>query len=69
MKTIEMLKQEFVEHIATIDKRKMSIYELCNYADLLHKADELFKPSYAEIMPSFTTSPLFGMCAGKKEEV
>lgn len=67
MKTIETLKQEFVERIAAIGKTKMNIFELCNYADLLKKADELFKPGYADIMANLTASPLMGMCARKKE--
>lgn len=50
MKTVDELKQEFVDHIATLDKSKMSMYELSNYADLLRKADELFAPSYAEMI-------------------
>lgn len=68
MKTIEMLKQEFVDHIATIDKSKMSVYELCSYADLLKKADELFKPRYAEMMTTWANSPLWGCCTSKKED-
>lgn len=68
MKTIENLKQEFVDHIAGIDKSKMTVFELCNYAELLKKADELFKPGYAEIMTTWANSPLWNCCAGKKEE-
>lgn len=68
MKTIENLKQEFVDHIAGIDKSTMSVFELCNYAELLKKTDELFKPGYAEIMTNWVKSPLWNCCAGKKEE-
>ena len=35
----------------------MSMYELCNYADLLRKADELFAPSYAEIIANGALAP------------
>ncbi len=57
MKTVDELKQEFVDHIATLDKSEMSMYELCNYADLLRKADELFAPSYAEIIANGALAP------------
>ena len=57
MKTVDELKQEFVEHIATLDKSEMSMYELCNYADLLRKVDELFAPSYAEMIANGAFSP------------
>lgn len=60
MKTVDELKQEFVNHIATLDKSEMSMYELCNYADLLRKADELFAPSYAEIIANGALAP-FGV--------
>nr|DAM16866.1 MAG TPA: hypothetical protein [Caudoviricetes sp.] len=38
----------------------MSMYELCNYADLLRKADELFAPSYAEMIANGAFAP-FGV--------
>lgn len=62
MKTIADLKQEFVDHIATLDKSSMSLVELGYYADLLHKTDELFKPSYADMMANVALSPfaMFG---------
>lgn len=60
MKTVDGLKQEFVDHIATLDKSEMSMYELCNYADLLRKTDELFAPSYAEMIANGAFSP-FGV--------
>lgn len=50
MKTTAELKQEFVDYIATLDKANMSLVELSAYADLVRKADDLFKPSYAEMM-------------------
>ena len=65
MKTVDELKQKFVDHIATLDKSEMSMYELCNYADLLRKADELFAPSYAEMIANSAFSP-FG--ANQKKE-
>lgn len=57
MKTVDELKQEFVDHIATLDKREMSMYDLSNYADLLRKADELFAPSYAEMIANGSFAP------------
>lgn len=54
MKTIDELKQEFVDHLATMDKSEMSMFELTNYADLLRKANELFAPSYAEMIANGT---------------
>lgn len=66
MKTIETLKQEFVDRISEIDKSNMSIFELCNYAELLKKADELFKPSYMDCITS-AIAPIGSLCAGKKE--
>lgn len=58
MKTTADLKQEFIDHIATLDKANMSLAELSAYADLVRKADDLFKPSYAEMMAN-GLSPLF----------
>ena len=57
MKTVDELKQEFVDHIATLDKSEMSMYDLSNYADLLRKADELFAPSYAEMIANGAFAP------------
>ena len=67
MKTIDELKQEFVDHLAAMDKSKMSMYELTNYADLLHKADALFKPSYTDVLASGFIPP-FAATTWKKEE-
>nr|DAE19853.1 MAG TPA: hypothetical protein [Siphoviridae sp. ctVCm11] len=60
VKTVDELKQEFVEHIATLDKSEMSMYDLSNYADLLRKADELFAPSYAEMIANGAFAPFGG---------
>jgi hypothetical protein len=65
VKTINDLKQELIDHIATLDKSGMGLIELGYYAELLHKADELFKPSYTDMMAGLALSP-FAM-AGKKE--
>nr|DAZ55791.1 MAG TPA: hypothetical protein [Caudoviricetes sp.] len=35
----------------------MSMYDLSNYADLLRKADELFAPSYAEMVANGAFAP------------
>ncbi len=67
MKTINDLKQEFADHIGSLDKTSMSLFELSAYADLLRKTDELFRPSYAETMASGIMAP-FGAILGKKEE-
>jgi hypothetical protein len=67
MKTIDELKQEFVDHLAAMDKSEMSMVELTNYADLLHKADNLFKPSYTDVLASGFISP-FAATTWKKEE-
>lgn len=53
--------------VAGIDKSKMNIYELCNYAELLKKADELFKPSYAETLAGIGISHFGGYCTAKEE--
>lgn len=53
---MEKLKEEFLEHLETMDKSKMSVYDLIAYADLLRKTDELFKPSYPEVMANFASS-------------
>lgn len=58
MKTIDDLKQEFVDHLAAMDKSEMSMFELSNYADLLYKADALFKPSYTDVLASGFIPPL-----------
>jgi hypothetical protein len=67
MKTIDELKQEFVDHLAAMDKFEMSMVELANYADLLHKADALFKPSYTDVLASGFIPP-FAATTWKKEE-
>ncbi len=56
MKTIEELKQEFVNHLAGLDKSQMTLYELSCYVDLLRKADELFKLGYTDVMAELATS-------------
>ena len=66
MRTVNELKTDFVNHLATLDKSKMNIYELGNYADLLRKADDLFKPSYTDLLSNGALSP-FGAIFGKKE--
>lgn len=63
MKTIDELKQEFLDYLATMDKSKMNMFELANYADLLHKTDLLFKPDYVDMfakgfVPSFAATTL-----------
>ena len=67
MKTIETLKQELIDHLAGIDKTKMTVYELSVYAGLLNKVAELYQPTYAEIMAGLAKSP-FTLCAGEKRE-
>jgi hypothetical protein len=67
MKTIDELKQEFVDQLAAMDKSEMSMVELANYADLLHKADALFKPSYTDVLASSFIPP-FAATTWKKEE-
>ena len=57
VKTVDELKLEFVDHIATLDKSEMSMYDLSNYADLLRKADELLAPSYAEMIANGAFAP------------
>lgn len=65
MKTINDLKQEFLDHIATLDKSSMTTYELCTYAELLKKTADLFEPSYMEML-SNGGSPLFSGFAGRR---
>lgn len=65
MKSVNELKQEFVDHIAALDKKAMSLAELSAYADLVRKADDLFKPSYMEMMAN-GISPLFSGCATER---
>ncbi len=48
MATNKELKQGFIDYLATLDKSKMSLYELNTYADLLRKADMLSLPGYAD---------------------
>ena len=68
MKTIDELKQEFVDHLAAMDKSEMSMAELTNYAELLHKADNLFKPSYTDILASGFDTPFAATTWGKEKK-
>nr|DAH38242.1 MAG TPA: hypothetical protein [Caudoviricetes sp.] len=65
MKTVDELKQEFVDHIATLDKTSMTLVELGYYAELLRKADDLFRPSYTDMMAGIGLAP-FAMAARKE---
>lgn len=67
MRTVNELKTDFVNHLATLELPKMSLVELGAYADLLRKADDLFKPSYTDLLSNGALSP-FGAIFGKKEE-
>jgi hypothetical protein len=66
MGTVNELKTDFVNHLATLELPKMSLVELGAYADLLRKADDLFKPSYTDYLMNGFNSP-FGAIMGKKE--
>lgn len=68
MKTIDELKQEFVDYLATMDKSKMSMVELANYADLLHKADLLFKPDYVDMFAKVLVPPFAATTWAKEEK-
>lgn len=63
MKTIEELKNELVGRIEELDKRQMGLYDLICYADLLKKADDLFQPSYSEMMSAIIST---AECACKR---
>lgn len=49
MATIAELKQEFVNHIATLDKSEMSLTDLRYYAELIKCADQLFESRRAKV--------------------
>lgn len=68
MKTIDELKQEFVDHLAAMDKSEMSMFELTNYADLLHKADLLFKPDYVDMFAKGFVPPFAATTLTKEEK-
>jgi hypothetical protein len=56
MKTIEELKNELVVRIEELDKSQMGLHDLICYADLLKKADDLFQPSYSEMMAAIMSN-------------
>lgn len=66
MKTVNDLKNDFVNHLETLKLSEMSLVELSAYADLLRKSDDLFKPSYTDYIMNGLNSP-FGAIMGKKE--
>lgn len=44
MKTITELKQDLIEHLATIDKTKLNMMDLNAYVTVLKMADDMMKP-------------------------
>lgn len=68
MKTIDELKQEFLDYLATMDKSKMNMFELANYADLLHKTDLLFKPDYVDMFAKGFFPPFAATTLTKEEK-
>lgn len=48
-KTIDELKQELIDHLATIDKTKLNIIDLNGYAAVLKMVDDMVKPDPSEV--------------------
>lgn len=48
MKTVNELKQELIDHLATVDKTKLNIMDLNGYAAVLKMVDEMLRPDPSE---------------------
>lgn len=49
-KTIDALKQELIEHLATIDKTKLNMMDLNGYVTALKMVDDMMKPDPSEYL-------------------
>lgn len=47
-KTINELKQELVDYLATVDKTKLNMMDLHGYATVLKMVDDMLKPDPSE---------------------
>lgn len=49
-KTIDELKQELIDHLATIDKTKLNMMDLNGYVTMLKMVDDMMKPDPGEYL-------------------
>lgn len=47
-KTIDELKEELIDHLATIDKTKLNMMDLNSYVIALKMADDMMRPDPSE---------------------
>lgn len=63
MATISMIKDELVEHLASIDKSQLSMDELRKYVDIVDTADRMVNgDTYSKFLGS-----TFATCATRRE--
>lgn len=66
MKTIAELKQDLIDHLATIDKEKLNMMDLNGYVTVLKMADDMMKPDPSdylkEMMKSISDSYSYCAC-------
>lgn len=55
-KTVDELKQELIDHLATIDKTKLNIMDLNGYVTALKMVDDMMKPDPSEAIFDRTMS-------------
>lgn len=49
-KTIDALKQELVDHLATLDKTKLNMPDLNGYVTVLKMLDDMLRPDPSEYL-------------------
>lgn len=60
-KTIGEIKQDLLDHLATIDKTKLNIMDLNCYAAIVKTVDDMMKPDLSETLKSISNG--FNYCA------
>ena len=68
--TVTDLKQQFVDHLANMDKNKMSMTDLSLYSSILHTLIDTERPDFSascmEVLKNIYASKA-GLCAEKKD--
>lgn len=68
--TVTDLKQQFVDHLANMDKNKMSMTDLSLYSSILHTLIDTERPDFSascmEVLKNIYASKV-GVCAEKED--
>lgn len=49
-KSIDEIKQDLIDHLATIDKTKLNIIDLSTYTIIVKTVDDMMRPDPSEVM-------------------